>query len=739
MTQPTSPLQELAALRGIEPHYVDVDGAVHETRDSTRLAILAALGIDARTPAAAAAAIERERRREHERLVPVISVFRGAGRARLAVRVPAPASALLPGRLLLRLRAESGALHVASCEQAALSESARVDSSAVTRTTWLVELPPLMLGYYDVEAVWCGERHEVSSGLLIVAPTQAYLPASIAAGRPLVGLSVNLYSLRTDDDFGIGSLAGAAQLAAWAARTFDAQCLGLPPLHAVPNRGPHDHSPYCPITRAHYNSIYLEVASLPEVADSPRAQLLLESSALRAEIAELRASATVRYEAVAGVQRRILDAAFRDFAERDVPLRTARARAFDLWRSSRGEELQRFALFEAIREHYSQQTPPLFHWKDWPAELRSPERALTSPIARELAGRILFHAFVQWCVERQLADAQRVAREAGMEIGLYHDLAVGSAASGYDAWAHSNLYVSGAEVGAPPDAFQKNGQMWGVLPLDPVALREARYEPWIELLRAALRHGGALRIDHVMGLFRLWWVPRGASATEGAYVRYPAEELLAILALESLRHRAMLVGEDLGTVPPGVRERLAEERIFGCRVVMFERDGEGRWTTPESYAPLSVASWGTHDLPTLAGFWLGRDLELRRRLQQFRSSKEAEEAPVARVRERLRMLEALEREGCEAAGLEAAIPSRADLPMVIRGFHRWLRQTRSRLQLVSLDDLLGVEEQRNAPGTLSEYPNWCGRLPQPLSEWTRSAYAGDVIASITGAVSRAEK
>ncbi|HKD99764.1 MAG TPA: 4-alpha-glucanotransferase [Planctomycetota bacterium] len=665
-------LDELAALRGIESGYVDFQGKPHATSRETKVHILAAMGLDVSTDADARRALAEERARPWRRLLEPVTVVRegaasslGAGFARaLALSVRGAIRSSVAGRLTVRLRVESGEIVPLRVDGAVAEETREVEGEPYTRIR--IPLPPLPIGVHEIEAAWAGRSPEAGTGRLVVAPAQCFLPE----GR-FYGFTVGIWALRGRSDVGVGTIGDVAELAAWSARELGADLLGLPPLHATANRPPADQSPYGPLTRLYRNPIYLDVRSLPEVAASARAaESLREAGAPATDV--------VDYERVDAIVRRALRAAFDD-GEPPPP-------AFDAYRREQGAELERFATFEAIRAHLG---PSRWPWWNWPEELRSADAPGVAAFRTQRTGDVTFHAWLQWLVDRELAAAQRSAREAGMRIGLYHDLAVGSSGAGAEAWGRPDLFVREVELGAPPDEFQRLGQTWGVLPMDPVRLRELGYEPFLALLRAAMRHGGALRLDHVMGLARLFWVPAGRPAAEGAYVRYPLDDLLGCVALESVRRGALVVGEDLGTVPGGLRERLASERVLSCRLALFERGASGEWLPPESYPDLSVASFGTHDLPTMAGLWrgrgLGRDAEGERRAWRMAIGRD----PAA--------------EG----------PPLDDL---IVETHRFLARASSRVVLASVADVLRVEEQTNVPGTTTEHPNWSLRLPLDLEE-----------------------
>jgi 4-alpha-glucanotransferase len=665
-------LDELARRRGIAPSYVDVEGKEHAIARTTKARLLAAMGLDVSSPAATARALEAERVRDAPPPVPRVRVVRKDGTEHLPLSIPARAGEAWRDaalRVVARLRGENGELLQLDLSRAVSSGApplpgrARID----------VPLTNVPAGEWEAEVQIAGDAPETAAGVLYVTPPHCYLPPAVERGEKLYGFSAQLYSLPNLDNGGVGTLAGAREAASFLGKEFGCQLFGLSPLHATPNRDPHDFSPYCPDSREWRSVAYLDLTACPEVQASPRARAELDARGTRQELDALARAPRVPYQRAVELKLRILGLAFADFR---ASASGARSKAFAAFVEAGGESLARFCEFAARR-----------------------------------GGEPPFHAFCQWLLEDQLASVQNALRSQGF-LGLYQDLAVGSSGGGADAFADPELFLGGIEIGAPPDAFQKNGQTWGVAPMDPVKLRERAYAPFVRALRASMRHAAAVRLDHVMGLWRLWWVPRRSEATEGAYVEYPADDLLGLVALESWRCQCLVIGEDLGTVPHGVRQRMERERILGSRLVLFERTPGGAFLPPSAYAPLSTASFGSHDLPTFAGWWLGRDVELRTRLGLYKTPAEAKGAPAERERDRQALTELLASLGLLDSG--ARRPGGPTLDEALEALHAFLGGTSSILALSSLEDALGLEEQRNLPGTLGEYPNWTLRLGESI-------------------------
>ena len=388
-----------------------------------------------------------------------------------------------------------------------------------------------------------------------------------------------------------------------------------------------------------------------------------------------------------------------------------RWQAFERFQREHGEVLRRNCLFLALREHFAARDPDRADWHAWPEPYRDPASPDVRRFAETNRTRLEFFAWLQWIADDQLGAAAATARERGMAVGLYRDLAVGADRAGAETWVNDAAVVSGAQVGAPPDIFNPAGQAWGLPPFHPRALREEAYRSFVELVRANMRHAGGLRIDHVMGLQHLYWVPQGQKPSEGAYVRYPLDDLVGILALESQRHRCLVVGEDLGTVPEGFRERMAAANILSYRVLFFEQDIEtGEFVPPESYPSLALAVVGSHDLPTLRGWWEGRDLDIKERLGLFPGAGEARRQRETRERDKRQLVTALRGEGLLAGDGEP------DIRALARAAHFYLARTPCALAMAQIDDLTDEADPVNVPATSDEHPNWRRRLSMTLDE-----------------------
>ncbi|HYR01549.1 MAG TPA: 4-alpha-glucanotransferase, partial [Casimicrobiaceae bacterium] len=534
----------------------------------------------------------------------------------------------------------------------------------------------------------------------------AYLPDSLRDGGRRFGLAAQLYALRRPGDAGIGDFSALSAAAVATARVGGA-LVGVSPLHALFAAERERASPYHPSDRRFLDPIYLDVERVPDLAHSPRAQATV--AARRAALPASPARRDIDYTEVWRAKREVLEACFDTFEGR--PRRDPLALEFAAFAAAGGEALERFARFEAIAAEH-----PNVPWSRWPAGLRDPAGRDVQPFAERHARAVRFACYLQWLADRQLGEAASAAHAAGLALGLYRDLAVGAAPDGAETWAQPERYARGASIGAPPDPFASGGQNWNLPPPLPHAMGADGCAAFRALLAANMRHAGALRIDHVMGLSRLFWIPDGASAAAGAYVRYPFEQLLTAVASESARARCIVVGEDLGTVPAGLRDRLAEADVLSYRVLWFERDERG-FVDPARYPAKAAACVTTHDLPTIAGWWTGADIAERHALGLAGADDEGD-ALRARRRDKESLANAIERSGTSA-------PIDPDGPCdaaVVASIHGFAAATRAALVLFRADDLAGETVATNLPGTDRERPNWRLRLATGAADlWTTPA------------------
>jgi (1->4)-alpha-D-glucan 1-alpha-D-glucosylmutase len=578
-------------------------------------------------------------------------------------------------------------------------------------------LPP---GYHQLRFLPDGGGPPLAERPLIVAPPRAFLPPALRAGHRLWGLAVQLFAVRSARNWGIGDFTDLAELVDRAAAA-GAGAIGLNPLHALFPEEPERASPYSPSSRDFLNILYIDPEVVPDFAECEAAHALRQSPQFEQKLVELRAAAFVDYTGVAAAKLQMFDLLYRYFRERHLSPEDERGQAFRQFQADAGIALRCFATFHALRHHFAASSPEKTAWRQWPEPFQRAASVEVASFARENAVRIEFIEYLQWQAELQLRHCAERARNVGMPIGLYIDIAVGVDADSADAWALQDYFVDSWNVGAPPDEWNLRGQNWGIPPPHPRRMRETAYAAFRQTLRANMRFAGAIRIDHILGFMRLFWIPAGARPADGAYVRYPLPDLLAVTALESERNRCLIIGEDLGTVPEGLRDKLRDGGLLSYRLLYFEREENGAFCTPRAWPDQSLVAVTTHDLPTLPGYWDGTDIELKARLDLYPSAERERRDREMRQTDRQQLVAALRCEGLEAD---------PDGSAPVESVYRYLARTPGELLMVQLEDLLGMREQMNLPGTVEEYPNWRRKLPIDVA----ALFAEPGVASILAAI-----
>jgi 4-alpha-glucanotransferase len=711
-------LDRAAETWGIQPDYWDIWGQHHITPPETKRAILASLGIRADTKEELDHALDHRFRDESSRVLPpCVVISENQSPRELAVHLPAELGEM-DARVVLKLEDSAAETHHTALRELPLTGEMQFEDRRYVRK--LVALPErLPLGYHDLEILVGGV---CASTRLIVAPDRAYLPPGLRAA----GIAIALYGVRSANNWGCGDFRDLRGVIDWVADEVGASFVALNPLHAIHNRRPYNTSPYLPNSVFYRNYLYLDVESIADFAECPRAQRLLADAATQREIEALRTSEFVEYERVSALKMKFLKLMFAAFLRGDHRRGTARARQFQEYIEREGELLRRFGTYCALDEWVHRRNPDVWLWTDWPEPFRNPESVETEAFRRKHWRSVLFYQYLQWQIDLQLATAQQHARDKGLAIGLYHDLALATDHFGSDLWAPREDFVPGCRVGSPPDDFSPKGQDWAFPPLHSGRQRESGYHRFIESIRKSARHGGALRIDHVMRFFRLYWIPDGVDATHGAYVRYYASDLIRILALESVRQRFVVIGEDLGTVEPDVRETLNRFGVLSYRLLYFEKNARGEFRKPAEYPERALVSATTHDLPTLAGFWLGEDIEARRRAGVLPDEAGYRDRLAARAAEKQKMLDALFAEGLLPAWFPRSVP---EIPELTGELHNaiigFLAATPSMLLAINQEDLTKEIAQQNLPGTTWQYPNWSHKMHFRLDELYSARQATD--------------
>lgn len=663
-------LDALAEAAGLIVEWQDSEGRTHRLDDATRRELLARLGYPAGNASEVDASLQRLRPPTSPAQWPPL------------ITAEQSRSTALPSTL------PKGTRFILVLENGERREG---------RLTRAGELPPVKTSGYH--------RLQIGDSLrtLAVAPPRCFTLADACDSETprLWGLAAQLYALRRPGDGGIGDTLALERLVRHAAEA-GAAAVAISPTHAMFSADVTRYSPYAPSSRLLYNVLHAAPEALLGEEAVKRA---MEVSGVNDALPRLEAEPLLDWPATAEAKLTWLRALCDDLMQREDPQAVRLRQVLATFRQRGGSILEHHCRFEALQQRLG-----ILDWRQWPRELRDPTDPEVTRFAEEYAHEVGFHAFLQWLASEGLGRVQATARKAGMPVGLIADLAVGADAAGSQAWSRPTEMLEGLSIGAPPDTFNVHGQDWGLAPFSPQGLVRGGFAGFIDMLRAGFAHAGGLRIDHVLGLLRLWLVPHGAPPTSGGYVRLPLDDLLRLVALESWRHRAIVIGEDLGTVAPGFRERLTRHGILGMSVLWFERDSDGGFLPPEQWSRGAIATSSTHDLPTLAGWWAGRDIEWRSRFGLLAEDQDGQSAHDERRIERGRLARALhlvDDHVPEAPLDAAALPASKVLDACVRR----LGLTPAPLTLLPLEDALGLEEQANLPGTLDEHPNWRRRLP----------------------------
>jgi 4-alpha-glucanotransferase len=703
----TASIERLARLRGIGDAYHDYRGELKYFSLETKISLLRAMGCAVDEPAALALELGRLETDSRRRFLPPIAAAHGS-RIGIDINVTAQefGSTLVWSVCLEDGSRRDGTTSTADCAEIWRGE---VDGTWITRRRF--ELPiDLPAGYHELEAkIGAGTA---ARSLLVISPPQCYEPAPIVAGRRLWGIAVQLYTLRSRDNWGIGDFNDLRSLIRWVA-PHGAGFIGLNPLHALAPADPARASPYSASNRHFLNVLYISVPLVPEFSDCAAVRERLAGSSAAHRLRDLRGCELVDYRGVADLKFEMLELLYRDFRDRHLAAGTGRARDFLAFVATGGDLLRTHARFDALDRYLRAASGSASGWQSWPEEFRDVNGKAAMQFAAAHPQEIEFYAYLQWLAHEQLRGAQALARELGMSIGLYGDYAVGANPSGSETWADRSSYCLGAEIGAPPDPLALKGQGWGIPPQDPSVMLAQRLQGFARLIRSNMHCYGALRLDHVMSLFRLWWVAAGFSSADGAYVHYPLEQLLTVLSLESVRNACLVVGEDLGVVPDEMRRAMPEYGLFNYKVLLFEKL-DGRFRRPEEYVRRALATATTHDLPTLRSYWEGHDIELRRRLNLYPSAEREGEVTRERAHDRELLLAALQEQGLKPA--QQATPFDPFTAEFAHAVHLYLARSATALTALQIEDLLGMTEPVNVPGTDREYPNWRRKVTADIED-----------------------
>ncbi|WP_017445286.1 4-alpha-glucanotransferase [Gayadomonas joobiniege] len=705
-------IDDLANAKGIETNYRDAWGKDMQVDTRSKASILQSMGYDISSQSALNEQLEQEKQDFWLTALDPVKVFRQKDSFDIEVRVPI---ALATETLTLSLTCENAQtprrfpLKPVDCE---MIDVAEIDGYEYQE--YLSQIPiDCELGYHTLQLL-TPDGQIIGEQLLIVAPDKCYQHPAVANGGRVWGINVQLYCLRSEHNFGIGNFTDLKQLIEQSAET-GCQFIGLNPIHALYPNCPESASPYSPSSRRWLNIMYIDPLAVAGFDACKRAQSLYHSSGFQKKLASARAAEYVDYLAVSELNLPLLKILHQHFRSEILAKDGNLTVAYKNFLARGGEPLKQQAVFDAIQETLTQQGINAWGWPSWPEALNRADKPAVAEFAEQHAELVDFYIWCQWLAQTQLDECQQLALDKGMKIGLYRDLAVGVSSGSAEIWANHSIYCHQVSVGAPPDPLGPLGQNWGLPPIEPNRLYQQKYQTLINLYRDNMRACGALRIDHVMALLRLWWVPKDAQATDGAYVYYPIDDILGILCLESHRNKCMVVGEDLGTVPDGIREIFAENGLYSYKVFFFETAEDGGYLSPAHYPSQSLAALTTHDLPTLPGFWECEDLKLGERLGIYQSGEQLDGLFHQRHHAKQRILDSLHGHGVLPDDFARDVFAVGGMDWTLNSaFQCHLASTQAAFLSLQLEDALQMYSPVNVPGTSDEYPNWRRKLSRNL-------------------------
>jgi 4-alpha-glucanotransferase len=701
-------LQQLVEMRGIETQYVDAWGKPATIAESSKAKLLNTLGYDTSSDEKIQSQITQDIKSVWLSPLNPVQVVRNTQEINLAVRLPIE---LVNDDHTLTVTCENGDVltHQFTPVDQEMTTMAHIDD--VEFHEYVVTLPlDLPLGYHDVAL--SADDDEFARSRLIVAPEACYTPNEIKEGKKIWGLSVQLYCVRSEKNWGIGDFSDLALLIEKAAGV-GADFIGLNPIHALYPANPNACSPYGPSSRRWLNYLYIDVTAI-DGYDDASVQAVVSSDEFKATLEHARNVEHVDYEAVAHVKLAALKAVFDVYDAKYLRKSTKQNKAFKAFVEAGGESLDMLAVYDALQSHLKAEGKDSWGWPVFPKEYKDYYNPAVAKFKSANEQDVKFYLFLQWIAAQQLELASNKATDAGMTIGLYRDLAVGVSEGSAEIWGNKDLYCTGASVGAPPDILGPLGQNWGLPPMDPRKLYEQGYQPIIDLFASNMASSGSLRIDHVMALLRLWWVVKGDNAKDGGYVYYPVDDLLGILALESHRNQSLVIGEDLGTVPEEIRSKLADNGVYSYRVFFFEQAEDGGFFSPSHYPVQSMSTLTTHDMPTLIGYWHCLDLELGKEIGLYPTEEILQTLYADRHENKQAILDTLHGHGSIGDNVGRDVNHTGMNRELNNGMQVHMAGGSSALLSLQLEDWLEMDKPVNIPGTFDEYPNWRRKLTENI-------------------------
>jgi 4-alpha-glucanotransferase len=729
----SSLLEQLVEYRGIEPNYNDAWGRPTTIESATKGKLLAAMGYQVNDPDLLLKQVQDNSNNAWLSVLNPVQVLRIKEQVKIVVRLPIE---LVTDEYVAQIDTELGEVlqHRFVPIDGQLANVAHIEDMEFQE--YLIDIPiEFPLGYHTLSLVI--DDDVLGSMRLIIAPPSCFIPETLTQGQKVWGLSVQLYCLRSENNWGVGDFTDLSFLVEKLAKQ-GAQFVGLNPIHALYPANASACSPYGPSSRRWLNFIYIDVTALDGYQEAST-QAIVNDVDFQNKLQKVRATDLVDYELVTELKLLALENVFEYQNNQYLTKNTKLNKAFKAFVAEGGDSLQTLAVYDALQESLAAQDKPSWGWPVFPKELSDFHNPAVKTFTKNNAKRVKFFLWLQWQAALQLEQANQVAQKNDMLIGLYRDLAVGVSEGSAEIWGNKELYCTDASVGAPPDILGPLGQNWGLPPMDPEKLYAQQYQPIIDLFDANMRATGALRIDHVMALLRLWWVARGDDAKEGGYVYYPVEDLLGILALESHRHKSLVIGEDLGTVPDEIRAKLADNGVYSYRVFFFEQAPDGGFFSPAHYPEQSMSTLTTHDMPTLTGYWHCDDLALGKTLGLYPSDDVLSSLYASREKDKQAILDTLH--GHHSVNDEIGRDvHNVDMSKALNfGMQVHMAGGSSALLSLQLEDWLEMDKPVNIPGTFNEYPNWRRKLTRNLQDIFDDDSLNELAGNLTEARKHASK
>jgi 4-alpha-glucanotransferase len=682
-------LAELIAFCGIETEFNDAWGKPTRVSETQQLELLKAQGFDIEDDDTARLQLLARQLDFWQQPLQQVSVQRLGEPLQVSLQVALEQANTV---IALQLTCEDGQHYTCNLTPVDGELTQVIVLDEVEYHQYLHELPwQLPAGYHQLAIAGSAQQQR-----LIITPGHCFQPEQFTRHKQW-GIALQLYALRSGRNWGIGDFTDLSHTLSYLA-SVGADFIGLNPIHALYPAMPESASPYSPSSRRWLNISYIDVEAMPGFANCSRTKALIEAPGFVSQLNEQRRKDYVDYSGVMQLKLPAMKSLYQWFSEQKSTTAKDINKAFKQFKLQSGDSLLQLALYDALHAHLYQQNSDYWGWPNWPEQYRDPASDAVMQFSKQHSAELDFYCYLQFIAQQQLAQAQQVAKNAGMLLGLYRDLAVGVSEASTEIWSNPQLYCRQATVGAPPDPLGPAGQNWGLPPMYPYQLYKQAYQPIIDLLRANMQHAGALRIDHVMALLRLWWVPKSAAtAAGGAYVYYPIMDLLGILALESQRNSCVVIGEDLGTVPVEISHLMAQYQVLSYRVFMLEQKAGSYDHAALTYPELALATVSTHDMPTMVGYWQEYDLALRHQLDLFPNPQVAQSLYQLRTDEKQLMRDKLQLED-------------GNYSQLIRASHLFTASQPAKLFAFQLEDLLQMSTPVNIPGTSTEYPNWRRKL-----------------------------